>query len=87
MSYEMERGKVYRMPAGFGPAPGARNLPGHLRVDHAKYPLVTRCSYHFRTDARLLEKQLPNGLKLAGEPIATIYFSTMKQIQWLGQRI
>jgi len=86
MSYQFEEGGIYRMPTHFGQVSGARNIPAHVIQDHARYPEVTRFSIHFLTDAALLAKQLPAKLRLAGEPIVTIYFATMKNIQWLAGR-
>ncbi|MBN9063357.1 MAG: acetoacetate decarboxylase family protein [Rhizobiales bacterium] len=86
MSYSLDPTKLYRMPASFGPAPGARNLPPHIVPDHARFPRTTRCSFHFLTDGNMLSAMLPAGLRLAGEPIATVYFSTMKGIEWLAGR-
>lgn len=86
MAYELRAGGSYRMPTHFGEVSGARNIPAHVDVDHARFPILTRFSLHFRTDAALLERQLPRGCRLAGEPIATLYFSTLKQIQWLAGR-
>lgn len=74
------------MPLGFGEVPGARNIPAHVAVDHERFPDVMRFAVHFRTDPALLERQLPPGLVLAGDPIATLYFATMKRIQWLAGR-
>lgn len=86
MGFVRRPGGSYRMPLGFGEVSGARNVPSELKLDHKRFPLVTRFSVHFRTDPALLERQLPPGLTLAGEPIATLYFSTMKQIEWLAGR-
>lgn len=86
MAYDLKPGGSYRMPLSFGEVPGARNVPGHVAIDHDRFPDVTRFSVRFRTDPALLEAQLAPGLELAGEPIATLYFATMKNIQWLAGR-
>ena len=74
------------MPLSFGEAPGARNMPGQVAVDHDRFPDVARFTVHFRTDPALLQAMLAPGLVLAGEPVATLYFATMKNIQWLAGR-
>lgn len=86
MAYIFERGGSYRMPTHFGQVSGARNLPAHVKPDHTKFPETTRFSIHFLSDAAQLEEQLPPGFELAGDPIVTLYFSTMKGIQWLAGR-
>jgi len=86
MSYQFEQGGAYRMPTHFGQVSGARNIPTHIVQDHARFPEVSRFSIHFLTDPALLARQLPARLELACEPIVTIYFSTMKNIQWLAGR-
>lgn len=86
MAFERRPGGSYRMPLSFGEVPGARNIPSHVTVDHDRFPEITRFAVHFRTDAAILESQLPPRLTLAGEPIVTLYFATMKRIQWLAGR-
>lgn len=86
MPYNLRVGGSYRMPLAFGEVPGARKIPDHVQINHDRYPVGTRFSVHFLTDAAALEKQLPPNTKLAGDPIATLYFSTMKEIQWLAGR-
>lgn len=86
MSYELKPGGSYRMPLSFGETPGARNVPAHVALDHARFPDISRFTVRFRTDPQLLDRMLPPGMVLAGEPIVTLYFATMKRIQWLAGR-
>lgn len=86
MSYEFISGRRYRMPTHFGPAPGPRSVPDHIKIDHTRYPLTTAVTARFMTDAAKLEAMLPPGFELDGEPIVSIDFAYMDQIQWLGGR-
>ena len=86
MSYKLDPNERYRMPTHFGPSPGPRNVPSNIAIDHKKYPLTTAVTVRFRTDAAALEAMLPPGFELAGEPIVSIDFAYMDQIQWLAGR-
>ena len=86
MSYKLDPNSRYRMPTHFGPSPGPRNVPANVSIDHKKYPLTTAVTVRFRTEAALLEAMLPPGFALAGDPIVSIDFAYMDQIQWLAGR-
>lgn len=86
MSYKFEPDARYRMPSHFGPAPGPRNIPAHVKIDHTRYPLTTTVTLRYLTEQARLEAMLPPGFTVAGEPIVSIDFAYMKQIPWLGGR-
>ena len=86
MSYTLDPKSRYRMPSHFGPSPGPRNVPSRISIDHTKYPLTTAVTLRFLTDADALNAMLPPGFELAGDPIVSIDFAYMKQIQWLAGR-
>ncbi|MGH8782876.1 acetoacetate decarboxylase family protein [Paraburkholderia sp.] len=74
------------MPTHFGPAPGPRQLPDALVSDPDQNPKRTTVSASFLTDAACLERHLPEGFALAGEPVVTIEFHYLTEIAWLAGR-
>lgn len=86
MSYRFEAGRIYRMPTHFGPAPGPRQLPPGIVANPKSSPRRLSVATRFLTDARLLERHLPEGFTLAGEPIVSIEFHYLTEIDWLAGR-
>src|ERR1700704_2242543 len=86
MSYRFEAGHIYRMPTHFGPAPGPRQVPGDVLVDPKRSPRRVSVPASFLTDPVVLEQHLPNGFTLAGEPVVTVEFHHMTDIDWLAGR-
>ena len=86
MSYRFEAGRIYRMPTHFGPAPGPRQLPDGVVPDPKHSPRRLSVAASFLTDAALLERHLPEGFALAGEPVVTVEFHYMTAIDWLAGR-
>jgi hypothetical protein len=74
-----------RAPSCFGPGPSPRQ-------DSAGKPWgdpmarITALSASFLTDAKALESLLPVGAQLAGEPVVTVEFMTIRELQWLAGR-
>ncbi len=86
MSYRFEAGRIYRMPTHFGPAPGPRQLPPGITASPKSSPRRLSVASRFLTDAELLERHLPEGFTLAGEPVVTVEFHYMTEIDWLAGR-
>lgn len=86
MSYQFEKGRIYRMPTHFGPAPGSRQLPETIVADPTSHPNKHAVAVRFLTDANLLSQHLPPGFVLAGEPVVTVEFVYMTEISWLAGR-
>src|SRR4051794_34085385 len=86
MSYRFEAGRIYRMPTHFGPAPGPRQLPDDVVVDRKRSPRRLSVAASFLTDPMVLERHLPEGFTLAGEPVITVEFHHMTDIDWLAGR-
>ena len=86
MSYRFEAGRIYRMPTHFGPAPGPRQLPGDVVVDPKRSPRRLSVAASFLTDPVVLERHLPEGFTLAGEPVVTVEFHHLTDIDWLAGR-
>ena len=86
MSYSFEPGRVYRMPTHFGPVPGPRQQPDGVTRDWKQSPRTLTVSASFLSDAARLERHLPEGFTLAGEPVVTVDFHYMTGIDWLAGR-
>jgi hypothetical protein len=86
MSYRFEAGRLYRMPTHFGPAPGPRQLPADIVVDRSRSPRRLSVAASFLTDEARLERHLPEGFSLAAEPVVTVEFHYMTEIDWLAGR-
>ena len=86
MSYRFEAGRIYRMPTHFGPAPGPRQLPDNVVVDPKRSPRRVSVAASFLTDPVALEKHVPEGFTLTGEPVVTVEFHHMTEIDWLAGR-
>ena len=86
MSYRFEAGRLYRMPTHFGPTPGPRQLPPDLVIDRKFSPRMLSVTASFLTDPRLLDRHLPEGFTLAGEPVVTVECHHMTDIDFLAGR-
>lgn len=75
----------HRMPVSFGPMPGPRQ-----RIGGGRYadPIarIDVYSTSFLTETPALDRLLPPNFVLDGEPVVTIEFSYMSEIQWLAGR-
>jgi acetoacetate decarboxylase len=86
MPYQFERGRIYRMPTHFGPAPGPRQVPAEAAVDPTRSPRKTLITASFLTEESALLRHTPERFELAGEPVVTIEFHYMTEIDWLAGR-
>src|SRR5450755_1777435 len=86
MSYQFERGQIYRMPTHFGPAPGPRQMPAEANADPTRSPRKTLISASFLTEASALERHIPDRFTLVHDPVVTIEFHYMADIDWLAGR-
>lgn len=85
MSYHFEAGRIYRMPTHFGPAPGPRQMPDGI-ADPKHSPRRLSVAASFLTDRAQLERHLPAGFEVAGEPVVTIEVHYWTEIDWLAGR-
>ncbi len=86
MTYRFEAGRIYRMPTHFGPAPGPRQLPDGITADPKSSPNRLSVAASFLTDPDKLDQHLPEGFTLAGEPVVTVEFHYLTEIDWLAGR-
>jgi len=78
----------YRMPVMFGPAPGPRQHPdGRMwAAEEAGRMNAQWLNVGYRTDPAKLEKLLPPGFSLRGEPIVSVSCAWFKNLYWLAGR-
>lgn len=86
MGYRFETGRIYRMPTHFGPAPGPRQVPDEIAADPTRSPRRLTVTASYLTDPGMLERHLPDGFSLAGEPVVTIDVHHMTDLDWLAGR-
>jgi hypothetical protein len=86
MPYQLQPGKMYRMPTHFGPRTGPRQGPDGRRFENRDTPKKTTISVSFLTNPDQLEALLPERFELAGEPVVTIAATYMTEIEWLAGR-
>src|SRR6185369_12854077 len=86
MPREFLKGKLYRMPAHFGPMAGPRQGPDGETFDWTDTPKRINISTSFLTEPAVLDALLPPGLELAGDPLVTIEIVYMTELEWLAGR-
>ncbi len=86
MPYEFDPQAMYRMPTHFGPRTGPRRGPNGNRFENRDSPRSTIYSLSFLSDAEQLERMLPPGFQLEGEPVVTVSANYMTEIEWLAGR-
>ncbi len=77
---------LFRMPAHFGPTPGPRQGPDGCPFDWTEQPLRALIATSFLTDAQALQRLLPPGFELDGEPIVTVEIQYWTALAWLAGR-
>ena len=86
MSFQLIPGRMYRMPAVFGPSLGPRQgEDGRKFTSPGSHKTITR-SVSFLTNQAQLEELLPEGFAVRGEPVVTVSGSYMTEIEWLAGR-
>jgi hypothetical protein len=85
-NYVFIPGEWYRMPTHFGPATGPRKGPDRKAFDWTNGPKNTALSVSFLSRRDQMQKLLPPGFAIAGEPIVTVTMTYMTEIPWLAGR-
>ena len=86
MTYQFEKGKIYRMPTHFGPSLGPRQGPDGRAFECKDNPKTTSISVSFLTNSDQIKSILPENFVLLGEPVVTVSATYMKEIEWLAGR-
>ena len=78
----------YRMPTVFGPAPGPRQHPdGRMwKLEETGKMSCVWMRVAYRTDPAKLEKLLPPGFTLRGDPIVSVSCAQWQNLYWLAGR-
>ena len=85
-SYVFIPGEWYRMPTHFGPATGPRKGPDRKAFDWTNSPKSTALSVTFLGKREQMQKLLPPGFAINGEPIVTVTMTYYTEIAWLAGR-
>lgn len=86
MNSIFETGRLYRMPAHFGPMAGPRQGPDGAPFDWSETPHKRMVALSFLTDAKVLAALLPPQLEPVGPPLVTIEISYLSRLEWLAGR-
>ncbi len=86
MPYQFDPDQMYRMPTHFGPRTGPRRGPDGRKFECRDNPYSTSFSVSFLSNSAQLEKFLPPGFALDGEPVVTVSATYMTEIEWLAGR-
>ena len=86
MSNSDRDGLIYRMPYGFGPTSGPRQGPDGKPFDWSTTPHCWTAAVSFLTAADCLKRILPPQFELVGEPIVTVDFQILTELEWLAGR-
>ena len=74
-----------RMPTCFGPAPSPRQDASGAPWSNP-IARITSITASFLTKAEVLQSLLPEGAELFGEPVVTVEFMYIRELQWLAGR-
>lgn len=85
-NYVFIPGEWYRMPTHFGPATGPRKGPDRKAFDWTNSPKSTVLSVSFLGKRDQMQKLLPPGFTINGEPLVTVSMTYFTEIAWLAGR-
>jgi len=77
---------LYRMPYGFGPSPGPRQGPDGKPFSWVDAPARRSVGVSFLSEAAALQRLLPPGFSLRGEPVVTVEVQYFTELEWLAGR-
>jgi hypothetical protein len=86
MSYRFQAHHQYLMPTHFGPMSGPRQGPDGRRFPIPDGRTKDTFTVSFLTDRACLERHLPSGFELDGEPVVTVSYASMTHLDWLAGR-
>jgi hypothetical protein len=85
-NYVFIPGEWYRMPTHFGPATGPRKGPDRKAFDWSQAPKSTALTVSFLGKREQMQKLLPPGFTINGEPLVSVTMTYMTEIPWLAGR-
>lgn len=77
---------MFRMPHCFGPTASPRFTPPGAVYEPTRRPSRRVAYARFHTDAAALQKYLPAGFSLRGEPLIALEHTLLSRIDWLAGR-
>jgi hypothetical protein len=86
MSYTFERGRIYRMPTHFGPAPGPRQRPDGGHYDNSKAPHTLTAWVRWPVAPEVIEPHLPPGFTAPQGPDVLVEMRQRRNLPWLAGR-
>lgn len=86
MPYPLDKGVMYMMPTHFGPNTGPRRGPDGRGFACSDNPKKMVHSVSFLSKADQLNRLLPPGFSLSGEPVVTVFHEQLKEVEWLAGR-
>src|SRR5579883_2609363 len=88
MAIELKPGVRYRMPVVFGPAPGPRQKADGTpwKPEETGTMSCQWLAVSYLTRAAQLERLLPPGFALRGDPVLTVSLSFFDKLYWLAGR-
>ncbi len=86
MSFKFQPGMFYRMPVHFGPTPGPRQGPDGQAFDWNRQPQRTLVVASYLSTADALQRLMPEGFSVEGEPVVTVEIQYWTQLAWLAGR-
>ncbi|MGU7773525.1 acetoacetate decarboxylase family protein [Burkholderia sp. MR1-5-21] len=88
MTIEFKPGVRYRMPVVFGPAPGPRQKPDGTLWNPEETGTMNAqwMTVKYRTERSSLERILPPGFALRGEPEVHVSLAFFRNLYWLAGR-
>ena len=85
-NYVFIPGEMYRMPTHFGPRTGPRRGPDGKKFKNVDAPKATSLSVRFLSKRDQLQRLLPEGFTVHGEPVVSVTMTYITEIPWLAGR-
>lgn len=88
MSFRLEQNVRYRMPVVFGPAPGPRQKADGTpwTIEETGTVRVEWMTVFYQTERASIERHLPPGFTLRGEPRVAVSMAYFHNLYWLAGR-
>ncbi len=85
-NYVFIPGEMYRMPTHFGPSTGPRRGPDGIKFENKDQPKSTAYTVSFLSRRDQVQRLLPAGFTVRGEPVVSVTMTYITEIPWLAGR-